>query len=97
MSNSIELELNSSDFGESCKSFKMWWPGTESNRRRQPFQGCALPSELPGHGARETRWKALCLRNYSNRCADLPPRLTRFDVRGRCSIAEISGRDSHKR
>ncbi len=26
-----------------------WWPGTESNRRRQPFQGCALPSELPGH------------------------------------------------
>ncbi len=20
-----------------------WWPGTESNRRRQPFQGCALP------------------------------------------------------
>src|SRR5437763_11149018 len=27
---------------------RMWWPGTESNRRRQPFQGCALPSELPG-------------------------------------------------
>src|ERR1700679_686624 len=26
----------------------MWWPGTESNRRRQPFQGCALPAELPG-------------------------------------------------
>ncbi len=26
----------------------MWWPGTESNRRRQPFQGCALPTELPG-------------------------------------------------
>jgi hypothetical protein len=25
-----------------------WWPGTESNRRRQPFQGCALPAELPG-------------------------------------------------
>ena len=28
----------------------MWWPGTESNRRRQPFQGCALPTELPGRG-----------------------------------------------
>src|ERR1019366_9345346 len=28
----------------------LWWPGTESNRRRQPFQGCALPAELPGHG-----------------------------------------------
>ena len=26
----------------------MWWPGTELNRRRQPFQGCALPTELPG-------------------------------------------------
>jgi hypothetical protein len=25
-----------------------WWPGTELNRRRQPFQGCALPAELPG-------------------------------------------------
>ncbi len=29
-----------------------WWPGTESNRRRQPFQGCALPAELPGHETR---------------------------------------------
>jgi hypothetical protein len=28
---------------------KEWWPGTELNRRRQPFQGCALPAELPGH------------------------------------------------
>ena len=26
-----------------------WWPGTESNRRRRPFQGRALPAELPGH------------------------------------------------
>src|SRR5438128_1788363 len=31
-----------------AKLFRMWWPGTESNRRRQPFQGCALPTELPG-------------------------------------------------
>ena len=30
-------------------ALKRWWPGTESNRRRQPFQGCALPAELPGH------------------------------------------------
>ena len=28
-----------------------WCPGTELNRRRQPFQGCALPTELPGHPA----------------------------------------------
>ena len=27
---------------------RIWWPGTELNRRRQPFQGCALPPELPG-------------------------------------------------
>src|SRR5215469_12751266 len=33
----------------SAKSLKTWWPGTELNRRRQPFQGCALPPELPGH------------------------------------------------
>lgn len=25
-----------------------WWPETDSNRRRQPFQGCALPTELSG-------------------------------------------------
>jgi hypothetical protein len=31
----------------------MWWPGTESNRRRQPFQGCALPTELPGRSGRK--------------------------------------------
>src|ERR1035437_8320317 len=28
-----------------------WWPGTELNRRRQHFQGCALPTELPGRGS----------------------------------------------
>ena len=27
---------------------KEWWPGTESNRRHKPFQGSALPTELPG-------------------------------------------------
>jgi hypothetical protein len=37
-------------FLTAAKFFEMWWPGTESNRRRQPFQGCALPAELPGQG-----------------------------------------------
>src|SRR6266567_4122381 len=23
---------------------RVWWPGTELNRRRQPFQGCSLPN-----------------------------------------------------
>jgi hypothetical protein len=35
-------------FLAAAKYFETWWPGTESNRRRQPFQGCALPTELPG-------------------------------------------------
>ena len=26
-------------FLTAAKCFRMWWPGTESNRRRQPFQG----------------------------------------------------------
>ena len=32
-----------------------WWPGTESNRRRRPFQGRALPTELPGQMAGKDR------------------------------------------
>ena len=35
--------------GKCMNSIDFWWPGTELNRRRQPFQGCALPPELPGH------------------------------------------------
>jgi hypothetical protein len=31
------------------KTKHIWWPGRELNPRRQPFQGCALPPELPGH------------------------------------------------
>ena len=30
------------DFCDARKRFRMWWPGTESNRRRQPFQGCGI-------------------------------------------------------
>jgi hypothetical protein len=41
----IEQLLASHSFFNGLK----WWPGTELNRRRQPFQGCALPPELPGH------------------------------------------------
>jgi hypothetical protein len=35
-------------FNTSCNYCFERWPGTELNRRRQPFQGCALPTELPG-------------------------------------------------
>ena len=37
------------------KALREWWPGTELNRRRQPFQGCALPPELPGHSLQKAR------------------------------------------
>jgi hypothetical protein len=32
---------------EVCKLLIVWWPGTELNRRRQPFQGC-LSTKLSG-------------------------------------------------
>ena len=34
------------------KRLKIWWPGTELNRRRQPFQGCSRP-KLSIHSARD--------------------------------------------
>jgi hypothetical protein len=43
-----------------AKFFRMWWPGTELNRRRQPFQGCALPPELPGHVSKPALRAAGC-------------------------------------
>ena len=36
-------EWNRSGVQRVGKLLKTRWPGTESNRRRQPFQGCALP------------------------------------------------------
>jgi hypothetical protein len=30
--------------GSEVNCFEMWWPGTELNRRRQPFQGCSPPN-----------------------------------------------------
>src|SRR5213595_1343609 len=40
---------------EACKSLETWCRGTELNCRHQPFQGCALPTELPRHGHGKTR------------------------------------------
>jgi integrase len=37
---------------EVCNSLESWCRGTELNCRHQPFQGCALPTELPRHGSR---------------------------------------------
>ena len=38
---SFGMKWNETAFWRVCKLLKMWWPGTELNRRRQPFQGCA--------------------------------------------------------
>jgi hypothetical protein len=37
---SFGMKWNETAFWRVCKLLKIWWPGTESNRRRQPFQGC---------------------------------------------------------
>jgi hypothetical protein len=37
---SFGMNWNETAFWRVCKLLKMWWPGTESNRRRQLFQGC---------------------------------------------------------
>ena len=39
------------------------WPGTELNRRRRPFQGRALPPELPGQRNRTSPNHSGALRN----------------------------------
>ena len=55
------------------KSFRIWWPGTESNRRRQPFQGCALPTELPGRSGMKLQFnKAAVLGRSRLECAQNP-------------------------
>jgi hypothetical protein len=33
------MKWNENAEGEFCKLLKRWWPGTESSRRRQLFQG----------------------------------------------------------
>ena len=38
----LEQPIATINFLGFYKSFRMWWPGTESNRRRQPFQGSEI-------------------------------------------------------
>jgi hypothetical protein len=37
---SFGMKWNETAFWKVCKLLKRWWPGTEPNRRRRPFQGC---------------------------------------------------------
>ena len=77
--NSVEPEIGIGTVMEqmpataACRLLKMWWPGTESNRRRQPFQGCALPTELPGQF-----WEGSCagFRQETVSITGIPDRLS---------------------
>ena len=39
---------------------KTWWPGSELNRRRQPFQGFSQPISLIGQQLNLSRWSQFC-------------------------------------
>src|ERR1700689_741493 len=67
--------------GRNC--FGMWWAGTELNRRRQPFQGCALPPELPGHP--EALPPASCVTLSTHR-PGTPRRLKVTERRGQSNV-----------
>jgi len=43
----IGTNWNQNSDSSGCRCLKTWWPGTESNRRRQPFQGL-LPNRPSG-------------------------------------------------
>src|SRR5579884_3667910 len=80
-----------------------WWPGTESNRRRQPFQGCALPAELPGQQA-WTSTPESCGSPHSSKRHWTSCTLTRAQPRGerrptarrRRLLPACRGKESHR-
>ena len=44
----------------------MWCRGTELNCRHQPFQGCALPTELPRHEPRQVERRRVTVSSEKN-------------------------------
>src|SRR5437870_772086 len=51
-----------------------WWPGTESNRRRQPFQSCALqPTRLYSEASGGHGGKNAALNPQPAGCTDVVP------------------------
>ena len=69
------------------KVLREWWPGTELNRRRQPFQGCALPPELPGHAVRN----GLCAGNarIAKHATDWRIRLRAVEMQSACETGRL--------
>src|SRR6266478_5438535 len=43
-----------------AKCFEMWWPGTELNRRRQPFQTINGPNHPFNQQLNSSRWPIYC-------------------------------------
>ncbi len=58
----------------------LWCRGTESNCRHQPFQGCALPTELPRHGrdGTDSGGSKRAARLYSRSALPNGPHLTKM-------------------
>ena len=52
--------------------WKIWCRGAESNCGHQPFQGCALPTELPRHTNLDKAWLNVCAEN-ANVCTRILP------------------------
>ena len=47
----FKAAVGSFAYGElDYSTLPLWCRGAESNCGHQPFQGCALPTELPRHG-----------------------------------------------
>src|SRR5271165_5823306 len=76
--------------GNVLNCFEMWWPGTELNRRRQPFQGCALPPELPGHVSKPTLpWTTRTCSLHAD-CGGIAGRATRIGCRSVRNVTDYS-------
>ena len=62
----------------------IWCRGTESNCRHQPFQGCALPTELPRHFGR-------MLEGFLSTGSPKKNQLLMFDVAERAGFEPATG------
>jgi hypothetical protein len=62
----------------------LWCRGTESNCRHQPFQGCALPTELPRHFGK-------MLKGFLSTGSSKKNQLLMFDVAERAGFEPATG------
>jgi len=79
-----------------AKSLKRWWPGTELNRRRQPFQSLANKyfQRLGTHGRHRKSLKITPGQGFCGLLCGLRKRVTRLTPSHRCKplISEVPGK-----